>query len=76
VDEVAKPLSIIFQMLWQSSEVSKDWKRGNITPNFKKSRELQEIQSLICTWQHHGADPSGNYGKSHKKTKKNKTKRK
>ncbi|KFV42473.1 hypothetical protein N341_09461, partial [Tyto alba] len=38
-DEVAKPLYIVSEKLWQSGEVPTDWKRGNIIPIYKKGRK-------------------------------------
>jgi len=38
-DVVAEPLSIISEHSWLSGEVPGEWKKGNVTPIFKKERK-------------------------------------
>lgn len=78
-DEVAKPLSTMFERSRQSGEVPTDLK--NITPilkrgggggggNKKKEKKIQELQaslSHLCVWQDHGADPSEGPNKAYRK---------
>ncbi|KAK4830528.1 hypothetical protein QYF61_011507 [Mycteria americana] len=39
VEELAKPLSIIYQQSWLTGEVSVDWRLANVTPIYKKGRK-------------------------------------
>lgn len=53
-------MKISLEKLWQPGEGSTDWKRGNMTPIFKKGkketpRELQGGQSHLCALQNYGA---------------------
>ncbi|KFV42078.1 hypothetical protein N341_12284, partial [Tyto alba] len=60
VDEKANPLSIIFEKLWQYSEVPTDQKRGNISSIFRKGKNkdpgnyrpvsLTSVPSKILEW--------------------------
>jgi len=38
-DKIAKLFSVTFEKSWQASEVPSDWKRENITPNFKNGKK-------------------------------------
>jgi len=38
-DVIAEPLSIIFERSWRTGEVPEDWRKGNVTPIFKKGKK-------------------------------------
>jgi len=39
VDVIVQPLSNIFERSWRTGEVPKDWRKGNVTPLFKKGKK-------------------------------------
>ncbi|KAF4792131.1 hypothetical protein TURU_123686 [Turdus rufiventris] len=54
-DELAKPLSIIYQQSWDTSKVPDDWELANVTPIHKKGRERRILHtpgksgsSILC----------------------------
>jgi len=38
-EELAKPLSIIYQQSWLTGEVPDDWRIASVTPIYKKGRK-------------------------------------
>ena len=42
-DELAKPLSIIYQQSWPTGEAPDDWKLANVTPIHKKGGKEDPI---------------------------------
>ena len=39
VEELAKPLSIIYQQSWLTGEVPEDWSLANVAPIYRKGRK-------------------------------------
>jgi len=64
-DVVTKPVSMTFQKSWQSGEFSGDWRKGNITPIFKKGKKDDLCQPHRCVRRDHGINPPGSYAKAH-----------
>jgi len=38
-DDIAEPLSIIFEWSWRTGEVTEDWRKASVTPIFKKGKK-------------------------------------
>ena len=46
-DELAKPLSIIYQQSWPTGEAPDDWKLANVTPIHKKGGKEAVKSNLL-----------------------------
>lgn len=46
-DIIARPLSFIFERSWQSSEVTEEWKKANVTPVFRKGKKEDAGYMLV-----------------------------
>lgn len=68
-EELAQPLSIVFEKSCQSAEAPTDWKRGKITPTFKKRNKEDTGNhssfSLTSGQKDHGTKPPGSFAKIH-----------
>ncbi|KFP94151.1 hypothetical protein N329_12582, partial [Haliaeetus albicilla] len=59
-EELAKPLSIIYQQCWSTWEVPEDWRLANVMPIYKKGRRenpgncrpvnLTSVPAKIMEW--------------------------
>lgn len=67
----AEWLSIIFEKPWHSGEVTSDWKKRNIVPIFKNSREghLEQLtnQAHLCIQWYHGTDHPSRHVKTYER---------
>lgn len=51
---LARSLSIIFEKLWKSMEVSDNWKEVNVVPIFKEYQKVQTSQPPSDSQENHG----------------------
>ena len=59
---IGRPLSIIFERLWQLGEVPDGWNRANIAPIFKKDKKedpgnYRLVSLTLFSQEDYGANP-------------------